>query len=426
MKSRLLPVLALGALAALAAPAAAGPRVEVIAVDRGNLEGTLEASDRPGVLALQTSSGQVSLPLAEIVEVVFGAGDPARQARETLLVLENGDRLCGTLTGGTDPEGGLVFEDGALGRLVFEDLGKIRWILLPGTEAPPLLPVVAKGTDVVFRKGQGAISGAVRSFGRDAVRVDRTDPKITLEIPLAEAEAVYLAPLFPFAPPAGLLAVLSLRNGGVATGTLTAMGAEGAQVDLLAGFRAKVPWESVAAIGFRNGRCVFLSDLDPVRIREEKWLFDPPEVHEPPFEGKAILQFRRDASYVGTPLRIAGRTYLKGIGPHSWTEVEYDLAGAYAAFESRVGIDDAAGPGNGSVIFRVRVDGKEAWASPVMTGGAPPRDVRVACAGARRLSLIVDYAAAKWGTGPADAKPETLDEHVLDRADWALARLVKP
>jgi endo-alpha-N-acetylgalactosaminidase len=78
-------------------------------------------------------------------------------------------------------------------------------------------------------------------------------------------------------------------------------------------------------------------------------------------------------------------------------------------FEADVGIDDSTG-GRGSVQFRVLVDGKEKFTSPIVRGGDSPLPVSVDVTGAEKLELVVDYADRG---------------DVLDHADWLNARLVQ-
>jgi hypothetical protein len=78
-------------------------------------------------------------------------------------------------------------------------------------------------------------------------------------------------------------------------------------------------------------------------------------------------------------------------------------------FAAELAIDDSTA-GGGSVQFRVLVDGREKFASPILRGGDPPVPVSVDLTGAKKLELLVDYADR------AD---------VLDHADWLDARLLK-
>jgi hypothetical protein len=109
-----------------------------------------------------------------------------------------------------------------------------------------------------------------------------------------------------------------------------------------------------------------------------------------------------------------GRLYLKGLGMHSAARISYDLADGYRAFQSELAIDDSTG-GRGSVTCRVFVDeGTGKWQlkyeSPIVRGRDKPIPVEVGLAGAKRISLLVDFA-------------DRGDE--LDHLDWLDARFVK-
>jgi hypothetical protein len=84
-------------------------------------------------------------------------------------------------------------------------------------------------------------------------------------------------------------------------------------------------------------------------------------------------------------------------------------AGAPKRFQADLGIDDSTN-GQGSVQFRVLVDGEEKFVSPIVRGGKPPVPVSIDITGAKTLELVVDYADR------AD---------VLDHADWLNARLTE-
>ena len=79
-------------------------------------------------------------------------------------------------------------------------------------------------------------------------------------------------------------------------------------------------------------------------------------------------------------------------------------------FEAAVGLDDRTGQG-GSVRVRVLVDGIEKGGNDTeLTAATGPRAVRVDVAGAKELTLVVEF-----GSGG----------DVCDHVDWADARLVK-
>jgi alpha-galactosidase len=117
---------------------------------------------------------------------------------------------------------------------------------------------------------------------------------------------------------------------------------------------------------------------------------------------------------LGGVLRVGHTVYLNGLGMHSPARVTYELAGDERRFESEVAIDAESGD-RGSVVFRVFLDGgegtwREGGATDIRRGGEPPTTLSVELAGAKRISLLVDFA-------------DHGDE--LDHADWLNARLVK-
>jgi hypothetical protein len=74
-----------------------------------------------------------------------------------------------------------------------------------------------------------------------------------------------------------------------------------------------------------DGKTVWLSDLKPVLARQE-W-----------------GGLKRDRSVDGNPIRIAGKTYEKGIGTHSSAVIVYKLPEGVSRIEGVVGIDDEVG-----------------------------------------------------------------------------------
>ena len=84
-------------------------------------------------------------------------------------------------------------------------------------------------------------------------------------------------------------------------------------------------------------------------------------------------------------------------------------------FQSWIGIDVTGRPNDnqlqaGSVIFRIELDGNEAFRSPDLNWRDPPRRVQLKLEGAKELSLVVEMGQAF---------------HILDRADWGDARILR-
>jgi len=115
-----------------------------------------------------------------------------------------------------------------------------------------------------------------------------------------------------------------------------------------------------------------------------------------------------DKAVTGKPMTLAGKVYERGLGTHADSLVRLDLKGGSDRFTAVVGVDDAAGNDQASVVFKVVGDGKTLWKSPVMKLGAPARPVDVALRGVKTLLLIADSAG---------------DGISFDHADWAEAKL---
>ena len=161
--------------------------------------------------------------------------------------------------------------------------------------------------------------------------------------------------------------------------------------------RWSVEAKRLARIRVGSDACRYLSDLEPQSVVTTPLL----DVVWPP---------RLDAAVTGSPLRLGGTTYAKGIGMHVRTEMTFALDGGYSRFLAVAGVDDAAG-GLGAVVLRVVADGRTVFDSGERRGGQPPLPVSVEVGGVRRLALVADTAEAAALSGQF--------------ADWAEARLIR-
>jgi len=120
--------------------------------------------------------------------------------------------------------------------------------------------------------------------------------------------------------------------------------------------------------------------------------------------GSELPQTRR--SVKGTPLRLGGKQYERGVGMRPPGLFAFELAGGSRRFVATVGVDDEA-KDRGSVEFKIEADGKLLWASGVLRGGGAAKPVDLDLAGVKMLKLIITDA----GDGSGG-----------DYADWADAR----
>jgi hypothetical protein len=159
----------------------------------------------------------------------------------------------------------------------------------------------------------------------------------------------------------------------------------------------KVPIDAVIALDLRQGRAIYLSDLKPLRYEHTSYL-------------GVFWPYVTDGSVAGRDLRLHGGTYDKGLGMHSQSRLTYDLAGGYRRFEALAGLDDSADATGGAQI-KVLVDGRPQEMSEArgeLDGG--PRHVRINVAGAKELTLVVEFS-----------RRGDVQGHV----NWADARLIK-
>jgi hypothetical protein len=174
-----------------------------------------------------------------------------------------------------------------------------------------------------------------------------------------------------------------------------------ARLDLDRQGTLSVETSAVIALQPIGGDVVYLSDLNDAGYRHIPFL-------------SLTWDIRRDRDVTGGPLAVGGLRYLKGLGMHSAARITYNLDGEYHAFQSDLAIDDST-DGRGSVTCRVFTDdGSGQWRikyeSPVIRGGEKPVSVNVDLAGAKRISLLVDFA-------------DRGDEQ--DHVNWLDARLVR-
>ncbi len=113
----------------------------------------------------------------------------------------------------------------------------------------------------------------------------------------------------------------------------------------------------------------------------------------------------------GRPMRIVDREYRRGLYCHAVSKVIVRLPAPGRSFHAIAGVDsnEQTAGGRGSVIFSVRVHGKEAFRSGLMREGMPGVSVTADLAGQSEFALEV---------GDGD------DGISCDQADWADARAV--
>lgn len=327
------------------------------------------------------------------------------------VVLANGDRVGGTLSGGNGLSLTLTttFGNGQSLPLPLAAVAAV-WVIPPPADTPPDVtryPWVDAGKkrDTLLLRNGDILSGRLEAVAADGtgLRFKPDGEKAAKPYPLSNIAALALDPtLARVRTPKGPFARLTLSDGSrVSMATLLSDGAvlTGATVT---GAKVSVPLGELIAADIRQGKAVELADLKPMAVKEDG------------FNGVA-WPWVANRSVRGHPLRLTTsrgvEVFDSGLGVHSRSSMTYKLGGKYKRFEAVVGLDAVSGQ-RGAVDLRVLVDGKEAKLDgltglPASAGGMA---IRVDVSGAKELTLVVDY-------GPGG--------DVQDDVNWAAARLVE-
>lgn len=122
-------------------------------------------------------------------------------------------------------------------------------------------------------------------------------------------------------------------------------------------------------------------------------------------------QWRRNRNVRNGELAVENMIADLGIGMHAHSEVAFDLPPHATKFSAWVGIDNAVGSGGcvRCMVYLDKVEGKPAWQSDYIRGGAAPvRIESLDVEDAKRLVLVAHYAHDKRprGTDPLDIRDE--------------------
>lgn len=331
-------------------------------------------------------------------------GPPRAEAGEQRaeIQLSDGDRLRGRVRGGREEWIQVELAGGVRVEVIIDEISSIVWpARIEGlwTETPK---APAEG-DRLYRKARDVldtIEGGVEAFTSEGVQFHGTVLG-SKQIPWGEVAALFIEHLphkddgGPANP--GVRVVVDGFDETRLSGELVRLTGEACVIRRKYSGEISIPLATISGLLVDDGTIAYLSSLAPSDVGQSS-----------PFGDDLGIQWpaRFDRSVTNTPLVVGGRTYARGVGVHAPSKLSWKLDGGFRTLRGLVGIDDQVLrlPARGSVIFRVHLDGKPAWESPVVRGGdaalaLPPIDV----SNARELVLEADV-------GP--------DAFVADRANW--------
>lgn len=373
-------------------------------VDGTTIAGDLQSVDAKGVMTVRPEKGGVvRVPSDELMRVEFGEGREAEEPVDgVLLYLPGGDRICGALK--RSSKASLEVESQSLGRatLSLEKLLALEFRRAgeaPNTAAKMRAQMLGNQTknDISFSANGDQMPGIMVGFDGATVLLKTGLGEIPLKC--SRLFGVSFAARKRPPPPPSLLAVARCTDGTVATGRLMVSKDGRVRLALLAGPEVRIAAGHLVELGFKHGKLVYLSELEPAKA-----------VYRPYFGGDRTWPYQRDRTYDRKPIRLAGKPYRKGLGMFSGTTLTYRLGGEFAKFVSLVGIDDADVNHHGNVTVRVLADGKKVFEKTELTRRSGPAKVSLSMDGVRELQLVVDFG-----------------KNMLfgDLTDWANARLIR-
>ncbi len=255
--------------------------------------------------------------------------------------------------------------------------------------------------DRLFRAQQSGvverIDGAVEEFSGVGVSFHGTLVG-SLTIPWKEVAALFIENLGSTVTrraEGGVPVVVDLDDQSRVAGTLEHLGPKEIRLKRGASVLA-LPVQRVLMLSVDDGSIAFLSGLRPSSAEPSRPFGDDLGMVWPP---------RFDRSVRGEPLVVAGVRHSRGIGVHAPSRIVWTLDGTQKTLRGAAAVDDEVQrlATRGSCIFRVHVDGKQAFASSTLRSGDAPAAFVVDLSGAKELVLEVD---------------PTPDGFAGDRADW--------
>jgi hypothetical protein len=266
-------------------------------------------------------------------------------------------------------------------------------ILLPPPHQTPLsllgdierMDIARGNTDTfVIRAGRGDLTtmpGILLRLEPDTVTLDYDG--IESPLPRDKVLAVIMAKPSKDIPEDAARTTVVLKDGSTLVGSTTKGKNGSVRVDTATLGSIHVPADALAADQDRQSR-VYLATLDPTAV-EQTPFFDE---HFP---------WQRDRAVTGIPLKLAGKTYERGIGMHARCRLVFPLEGKYRRFSAIAGIDESVLTGKARLV--IRVDDGEPLLSTTLSRGDEPQALDLDVSGAESLVILVDFAPGSVGNG---------------------------
>ncbi len=416
---------------AIVLSASSADAATITSLDRPATDGTIVSFDNQGRLLVKTEAADepIGIGLDGVEEVLYSsrpATPPSAEVAPFRLVLNDGVTLHGAILAGTKPDtfrfktatvGTLDVALDAVSRIEARAIDRSALDLAP---SPDELGTMIEEFKAYFAKGGPGICDLVE-VNEKGLRL--YFPGITQDFesaPLTDWSRIrsLVRKTSKTQEPTTLFGIFSADTGDILRGRVSAWDSEKVTLATTHNGTVEVPTRHLLSAIFKNGRFVYLSDLDPSGVEEFPYFRSPefrPEDH--------LFKWRRDKAQGGGPLTIDGRRYAKGLGVHSISTLKFRTDRRYTKFSAIVGVDDSAHD-LGSVRFKVLADGKPVKIKLVREGSEAEMadDSGIIRARDKAVRLEVELAGVSEITLVVEAAD---NGDVGDRANWANAKLVR-
>jgi hypothetical protein len=347
----------------------------------------LRGIDEKGVHVMWQGHARL-IPPDEFVQVDRAAVTAVERTPKFMLTLAGGDHVGGEPVKIEDDR--LTWRNASVGEIVIP-LTQVAAIAKPNQA----VDTSAKRTeDAVLLANGDRVTGVLTGISTDRVQIKSAgagaDDPPTL-VPLDSVVSVQLASTAPAnaSPDAkGQAYRVRLDDGS----SLVVSALKLAEDKLLVKFGGStderpITVSAVAGIEQVNGPVAWLTSRTPSEDVQVPFIASAAAGAGP------LWRTRIDTDVAGAPLLVAGRTFKRGIGVHSYSRLVYPLDGSYKAFRTRYGINDSLTRADvtvrvlaGDKVVHEAKNVRPGVLSPVVVAELPPA--------AKTLTLEVDYGDA--------------------------------
>ena len=216
--------------------------------------------------------------------------------------------------------------------------------------------------DVVWAEGSEGLqsaSGLIRSIANGKV-IGEFDGQ---QQSISESRIVaYIAADLGLQPPSRN-SVCRLTDGSTVYGSIVGLAEQRLTLQLPGVSRAIIPWEMVSSIAMTSDRLAWLSDLEPVEDQQEPMVTQP----RPTRKDRSVLG---NPLTLRTTRQREPLVFEKGLGVRAYSQLIYRNDGGFDRLAATVGIDSET-QGRGDCRFVVRGDGVELWSQRMAAADDP-------------------------------------------------------